>query len=174
MINRKQLESLIEHRNAENPIISLYLNVELPKKLGSELNSLIRRKNKELESDKRYSSEEKSAIEQLLAEIEREMKGRKNFFPGTKMVAFFADTRGFRQEFELPVQFPNRLIIDENPYTKPLTAAHDQFSRFCLLVSNSRKARILTLQAHQLIEEREVFVEEESEGSTNEALKGFG
>jgi len=174
MINREQLSSLLEHHNEKHPVVSLYVNVELPKKFGSELNSLVRKKIKELHESSWLPVEETARIEKLLADIEKKVKAGKNYFPGTKMVALFADTEGFWREFELPVQYPNRLIVGTDPYVKPLSAAQDQFSRFCLLVSNSHKARILTLQAHQLVEEQEIFVEEELRGSTDTSLKGFG
>lgn len=174
MINRGQLDSLLEHHSDDHPIVSLYVKVDLPKKFGSELNSMIRKKTKELHDDRRLAPEETARLEKLLAEIEKRIKVRNGYFPGTKMLAVFADTEGFWQEFELPIHYPNRLIIDSDPYTKPLTAAQDQFSRICLLLSNSHKARILTLQANQLVEEQEIFVEEELQGSTDESLKGFG
>lgn len=175
MINREQLEALLEHHGDRHPVVSLYVNVELPKKFGSELNSMMREKIRELREGRKLPAEEVSGIEKLLSEIEKKIKTRPGYFPGTKMLAVFADTEGFWQEFELPIQYPNRLIIESDPYTRPLTAARDQFSRYCLLVSNSHKARIMTLQANQLMQEQEIFVEEEiQQGSTDEAWRGLG
>ncbi|SRR6056297_65612 len=174
MINRDQIESLMGYRNDEHPVVSMYITTELPKKFRSKLNSLVRGKLKELHETSRYSTEEKENVEKLLSKMEDVLKERTNRYEGTKMIALFADTTGFWEEFELPVQYPNQIVIGAEPYIRPLTAVRDQFARFCVLVSNSHKAKVYALSANQLAEEKEIFTEEEMEGDTDEALQGFG
>ncbi len=174
MINRDQIESLMSYRNDEHPVVSMYVTTELPKKFRTKLNSLVRGKMKELSESSRFSAEEKENLEKLITKMETAIKERTNRYEGTKMIALFADTTGFWEEFELPVQYPNQIVVDPDPYTRPLTAVRDQFARFCVLVSNSHKAKVYALTANQLAEEKEIFTEEEMEGDTDEALQGFG
>jgi len=174
MINRDQIESLMSYRNEEHPVVSMYITTELPKKFRSKLNSMIRGKLKELSQTSRYSNNEKKNLEKLLMRMEEVLKTRTNRYEGTKMIALFANTTGLWEEFELPVQYPNQILIETDPYTRPLTAARDQFARFCILIGNSHKAKVYALAANQLSEEQDIFTEEEMEGATDEALQGFG
>ncbi|MFW5714746.1 MAG: hypothetical protein ACOCXF_00035 [bacterium] len=174
MINRDQIESLMSYRNYEHPVVSMYVTSELPKKFRAKLNSMVRGKIKELNDSSRFSAQEKKGLENLLTKMETVLKERTNRYEGTKMIALFADTAGFWEEFELPVGYPNRVVIDPDPYTRPLTAVRDQFARFCVLVSNSHKAVVYALSAKQLAEEKEIFTEEEMAPDTDEALQGFG
>src|SRR6056297_1577048 len=174
MINRNRINSLVQYHSEEHPVVSLYVNVEWPKKFASQLNSMVRNKVKELHEGKKFSPEEQENLEKLLVQMERAVKEKKDRTSGTKMVALFADTRGLWEEFELPVRYPNRLIVDTAPYLRPLIAARDNFTRFCVLLSSSRKARLFSYQAGRLLEEKVLFTEGEQEGTNDEALKGFG
>lgn len=174
MINRNRLKSLVEHHNDEHPIVSMYVNVDLPKKFASQLNSMVRNKVQELHEKSDYPEKETEALEKLLFQMESHVKGRKNRYPGTKVVAIFADTTGFWEEFELPLTLPNRLRVDPTAYIRPLTGVQNNFLRFCIVVSNAHRARILTFQGNQISAERDIFVEEETVGTNDEALRGFG
>lgn len=174
MINRDQIESLMSYRNDEHPVVSMYVTSELPKKFRAQLSSLVHGKMKELNESSRFSAQEKKRLENLLTKMETILKERTNRYEGSKMIALFADTTGFWEEFELPVEYPNKVVIDPDPYTRPLTAVRDQFARFCVLVSNSHKAVVYALTANQLAEEKEIFTEEEMIPDTDEALQGFG
>ncbi len=174
MINRDQIESLMSYRNDEHPVVSMYVTSELPKKFRAKLNSMVRGKIKELNESSRFSAQEKQALENLLIKMETVLKERSNRYEGTKMIALFADTTGFWEEFELPVEYPNRVVIDPDPYTRPLTAVRDQFARFCVLVSNSHKAVVYALSAKQLAKEQEIITEDEMEPDTDEAFQGLG
>lgn len=174
MINRDQIESLMSYRNDEHPAVSMYVTSELPKKFRAKLNSMVRGKIKELSESSRFSSDEKKGLEKLLIKMENTLKERRNRYEGTKMIALFADTTGFWEEFELPVEYPNRVVIDPEPYTRPLTAVRDQFARFCVVVSNSDKAVVYALTANQLAEEKEIITEDEMEADTDEAFQGLG
>jgi hypothetical protein len=174
MINRNRIDSLVKHHSEEHPVVSLYVNVEWPKKFASELNSLVRNKIKELHESRRFSQEEREKLEELLLRMERSVKERKDYASGTRMVAVFADTQALWEEYELPVKYPNRLVIDHTPYSRLLVAARDNFARFCVLVGSSRKARLFTYQGGKLQEEELLFSGETPEGTNDEALKGFG
>lgn len=174
MINRDQIESLMSYRNDEHPVVSMYVTSELPKKFRAKLNSMVRGKIKELNDSSRFSPDEKKELEDLLTKMETTLKERRNRYEGTKMVALFADTTGFWEEFELPVEYPNRVVIDPDPYTRPLTAVRDQFARFCVVVSNSDKAIVYALTAKQLAKEQEIITEDEMEPDTDEAFQGLG
>jgi hypothetical protein len=40
-LNQQEIQSLVQYRNAEHPVVSLYLNVTPPRKFDTEFNSLI-------------------------------------------------------------------------------------------------------------------------------------
>ncbi|HDQ14685.1 MAG TPA: hypothetical protein ENN41_07720 [Sediminispirochaeta sp.] len=174
MIRQKRVDTLLRHHDEEHPVVSLYVNVEWPKKYASQLNSMVREAVQGIHENSRLAESELTELEKLLFRIETELKGRKNHFHGTKMLAIFADTQGFWEDFELPVRLPNRVVIDPSPQVHPIIALQDNFLRFLVLVSNSYKAKILTIQGHQFVEEQVIFTQEEAEGSNDEALKGFG
>lgn len=174
MTNRNRIDSLVKHHSEEHPVVSLYVNVEWPKKFASELNSIIRNRVKELHESRKFTPEERGKLEKLLFRMEEAVKERKEYASGTRMTAVFTDTQGLWEEFDLPVRYPNRLIVDHTPYSRPLVAARDNFSRFCVLVGSSRKARLFTWQAGRLQEEELLFSGEEPEGTNDEALRGLG
>ncbi|MFP4193449.1 MAG: hypothetical protein ACLFRO_00755 [Desulfobacterales bacterium] len=79
----------------------------------------------------------------------------------TRLVAIFADNDGFWQEYHLPVALPNQIVVEPDTYTRPLTILLDEFDRYCVLVSDARKAKIFSLYLGEFEEEPDVFVEDE-------------
>ena len=65
MINRNRINSLVQYHSEEHPVVSLYVNVEWPKKFASQLNSMVRNKVKELHEGKKFSPEEQENLEKL-------------------------------------------------------------------------------------------------------------
>jgi peptide chain release factor subunit 1 len=79
---------------------------------------------------------------------------------GTRLAVIFADADGLWQEYPLPVALPNTIGVDVDPYTRPLTMLLDEFDRYCVVVADSRKARIFSLYLGEMEESPDVFLED--------------
>lgn len=161
MLERNQLEGLIRHKNAENPVVSLYLNVTPPRKFSSDLNSLIHTTRNNLKESGSYSRETLERLDGVFREIERHVREDLVRTEGARLAAIFADADGFWQEYQLPVGLPSSIVVEPDPYVRPLTVLLDEFARYCVLVADSRKARIFTLYLGEFEEETDVFIEDE-------------
>jgi peptide chain release factor subunit 1 len=174
MIRKREIEELLEKRSEEHPVISIYLNIVPPRQFTTELNSLLHTELRKVREGGDYSADELKELEKLAERIERHVRERSNRFEATRLIAVFADTRGFWREYELPVSHPSRVAIEPTPYTRPLAALQDQFNQYCVLVTDSYKARIFTLTADKFVEHEGFFTEDEIQHSRDESLQGLG
>jgi peptide chain release factor subunit 1 len=92
-----------------------------------------------------------------------ENRVRKDLSPskGTRTVVLFADADGLWREYMLPVSLSSQIVVEPDPYTRPLTMVLDEFERYCVLVADSRKARIFSLFLGEMEEHSEIFLEDE-------------
>jgi peptide chain release factor subunit 1 len=160
MIDRNQLEILANYQNTENPVISLYLNITPPRNPENELNSMIHNTLREIEQDNRYTDKQIKRLKKLMEQIEDYAASALKRIAGTRMVALFADADGFWQEYHLPVGLPSSMVVEVDPYTRPMTMLLDEFDRYCVVVADSRKARIFSLHLGDFEEFPDVFIED--------------
>jgi len=76
------------------------------------------------------------------------------------VIALFADADGLWQEYHLPVGLPDSITVNAGPYIRPLTMLLDEFDRYCVVVVDSRKARIFSLYLGEIEESPDVFLED--------------
>jgi peptide chain release factor subunit 1 len=174
MIRKRDIEELREQRSEEHPFVSAYLNILPPRQFTTELKSLLHSELHRIREANLYTADELRRLEKLADRIEQYVKERRNRFDETKLLALFADTKGFWREYELPVSHPSRVMIEPDPYTRPLAALQEQFNQYCVVVADSYKARVFTLTADKFVEHEEIVSEDEIQHSRDESLQGLG
>lgn len=157
MITAQDVERLRAWRAQEHPIVSLYLNVTPPHPFVSELNSLIHLQKERWATNNAWDKRQLRALEELLARLEQHVRSVERQLERTRLLAIFASADGFWQEYRLPVALPSQLVIDFDPYIRPLTVLLDEFDRYCVVVTDARKARIFSLYLGEFEEHRGVF-----------------
>ncbi len=163
LIDRGELEELVRYTNEENRVVSVYLNVAPPRSYLSELNSMIHTTLRGLSG--RLEADRLRRVEKVLERIERHVGNNLKRSPERiRLAAIFADPDGLWQEYLLPVALPSRMVVEPDPYTRPLTMLLDEFDRYCVLVCDARKARIFSLYLGEFEEDPDVFVEHDVPG----------
>lgn len=159
MITAQDIERLHAWRAQGHPIVSLYLNVTPPHPFVSELNSLIHYHKEQWNTNKTnaFDKAQRRALEELLSRIEHHVRALERQLDGTRLLAIFASADGFWQEYRLPVALPSQLVIEFDPYIRPLTVLLDEFDRYCVVVTDARKARIFSLYLGEFEEYGGVF-----------------
>lgn len=160
VIYLEQIEELLRHRG-EHPVVSLYLNVTPPRPFLGELNSLLHTKRNQLKESGAFTKDELRALDGVFAKIEDHVRAHERSFEGTRLLVIFADSEGLWQEYRLPVALPSRLFVEPDPHPRPLTVLLDEFDRYCVLVTDARKARIFSLYLGDFEEHPDVFIEDE-------------
>lgn len=157
MITAQDIERLRAWRAQEHPIVSLYLKVTPPHPFVSELNSLIHSHKERWGQQNTFSKTQLRALEEVLARIEHHVRSLERQLERTRLLAIFASADGFWQEYRLPVALPSQLVIDFDPYIRPLTVLLDEFDRYCVVVTDAREARIFSLYLGEFEEDLGVF-----------------
>lgn len=159
LIYRRQIKDLIRYENQGNTMVSLYLNVTPPLDISSEWNARARQARREIAHrfDKTALSKLDRLFDRIAEFVIHELKRPQN----TRVVAIFADTAGFWQEYHLPIGLPTRIVVGPNPFVRPLSVLMDEFERFLVLIADSRHARIFSLYLGDFEEHPDVFLTHE-------------
>jgi len=161
-VTLKTVKELNNFRGDGDYVVSLYLDVDgrkFPRKQAyeRELKDLVHQAKKEWlkrrdlsHSQREFLKKDLEAIDQFvrLKFIRKKRKG---------LAIFSCSARDFWQVYPLPVSLPSCLIIDNIPYTKPLTTVLDEYERYCTVVVDRRKARIFTVYLGEIEEHSGVF-----------------
>ncbi|MFP3983707.1 MAG: hypothetical protein ACLFV2_08480 [Desulfurivibrionaceae bacterium] len=161
-IDRKKLNDLAGYRNEKNPVVSLYLNVTTLRNYRSELNSLIHTTLPSLEE--RYDKQQLKGLRQIFDKLEEYARTSLDKLENTRLIVIFTDNDGFWEEFYLPVGLPSQMVVEPDPYIRPLSMLLDEFPSYCVLVCDSNKARLFSLYMGGFEEDSEIFLKEEVPG----------
>ncbi len=160
LIYNEQLEELARYKAAtDDPMISLYLNVTPPGDVSTQLNSLLHTARNEI--SEKMDAEGAERVERVFNRIEKHAKNQILRLKNTRLVAVFADSGGFWQEYRLPVSLPGQLVVEPKACIRPLSTLLDEFDRYLVLVADSRHARLFSLYMSDFEEEPDVFMESE-------------
>ncbi|MCF8104223.1 MAG: hypothetical protein K9K64_01960 [Desulfohalobiaceae bacterium] len=162
-LRQKDLQELIARRNQEEPIISLYLNLSRPQQRSTEVNSMLHTSLQKVKSDDRFSREQQKSLQDLSRKIDAAFHGGKiRLEPRSRTLALFVGTDGFWKEVQFPVIVSHSQVhVSFSPYTRPLTALKNVFTRYAVLVTDSRQARIFTLFMGDIENRHDHFVKDE-------------
>jgi hypothetical protein len=155
------LKELVETERSDLPMVSLYLNLADPGRIGTELNSLVRTAHKELERDDRFDEGQRKALDRLLFEVDRRVGSEVGPETGARLLVVLADTEGLWREHRLPVALPSRLVIQPGPFVRPLSLLLDEFPRYAVLVADARSARLFSFHLGELEESPDVLIRDD-------------
>jgi peptide chain release factor subunit 1 len=153
MLDRNELKEIAQMRDDAPSFVSLYLNVNpLTNPKGEYVilfKNLIRNTIEGL--DKSVHRIVKEDIEK----IESAIMGNKSKFK--KGLAILSSTRKtFWNEYHLSVPVKSELVIDKDPYLKPLFDIIDNYQRYAVLLVDKESARIFMMHLGEIEEYGEV------------------
>jgi len=157
-IYNQQLEALIRYKPGKNEMmISLYLNVTPDANTLTTLNSMIHTTRNAVKE--RLDKDAMQAVEDVFSKIENHVKNNLQRLKNTRLVVIFADTAGFWQEYQLPVSLPGQMVVEPDPYIRPLSTLLYEFDRYLVLVADSRHARLFSLCLRNFEEHPDILIE---------------
>ncbi len=160
MITMEQVEELLSFKANPFLVSSLYLNVNekrfSKKEYAIRLKDLIKQRRQDIKNPD-VTCEIKASLEEDFKKIqdyvEQQFSGR-----GVRgVVVFSSSKKNFWQVYHLPQPVKTRLIVNGEPYIRPLTALLDEYKRYCTVVVSRDKARIFEVYLGKIMEQTEIF-----------------
>ncbi|NOZ63699.1 MAG: hypothetical protein GXO71_01915 [Caldiserica bacterium] len=159
----QSLQRLIGFKN-DSPIISLYLDTSRERiAKGVHIKTF-----KDLAKNIKVRNEEKGKVNDSLRRIQDYLKFEFRRNDKNGLALFTSLDAKLWEVFQLPEPVPDTLIVESHPYIKPLFAVLDRYRRFCIVLIDQRKARLLELFLGEIEEIREI------EGNTLHQVKTSG
>lgn len=159
-IERSDIEELSRFESKSPPVVSLYLNIQPLRRIETEINSLAHQALTEMKQADGADKDKVRDLENLFETFKTHLNHLKPL-KQTRLVALFADMDGIFKEYLLPLARPSRMVINSNPYTRPLSVLLNEYERYLVLVVDSRKARIFSLYMGMLEAQPDIFIEDE-------------
>ena len=149
------LKKIFNYEDTENPVISVYLNVDAarnPKKdYISRLNSMIVEKKAVVEKDTNYSRKQKKNLFELIDRIKSYVNEYFNS-ESTKTLLLYAGVSGIFKEVRLPVNLKSKIIIDPKPHTQILRNLLQNTRKYAVLLLDKEKAQIFLIYLDEIQE----------------------
>lgn len=172
MLSQQHLAELLRFDSGASPVVSTYLTAlhsTTEADAPTRLKALVKRV-REAADDESLDRDARMALRDDAAALERlEQTIVKPAAPA--IAAFSCAGKGFFQVIELPRRVADRVVIDADPYVRPLLAILDEFHRYCSVVIDRRHGRIFEFYMNELRE----CVESIDEGVRKKSVGGrFG
>jgi len=158
MISREVLTELIAFNPEQYLTTTLYLRIEKTPQLSHsiELKDLIKLRKRELETQK-WSQEVKKSIENDLKKIQ-DFVTLEFARDGVNTLAIFScSALKFWKVVTLLIPIQSQLVIQPQPYYRPLSAAIDQHKRFLFILVERAKARLFEICAGEILEHSDIL-----------------
>ncbi|MBI5034924.1 MAG: hypothetical protein HZB51_30735 [Chloroflexi bacterium] len=158
-VTKEQLETLSKFSGSQNPVLSLYLGVQLSEnrkdKLRTKLNQLIHEQGLALRGE---SKEKQRAVK---AHIDKVMKWFETEYDetGRGVAIFSSNHNGLWQTFRLPLAVRDQLVISDRPYVRPLMMLTDESAHYLVLLLDKQTARLFIVYLDE-IQEYDEFKDE--------------
>ena len=144
LTSSSQVEALTRVKTHPYQATSFYLNTDKSqqplKAINAAYKALLNQARTELEQ-KELPKEIKNSLSQDLEKISQFCTQRLTSWKGQGLALFSCSGQNFWQELELPHGPRNRILMDFDFYTRPLTAILEKFKKLCALLINRREAR---------------------------------
>ncbi|HEK86253.1 MAG: hypothetical protein ACPLZD_06025 [Candidatus Saccharicenans sp.] len=139
-----QIETLARLKTHPFQATSFYLNTDKSqqplKAIQAASKALLNKARMELEQ-KDLPKEIKKSLNDDLEKISQFCVQRLNSWKGAGVALFSCSGQNFWQELELPHGPRNRMVMDFDFYTRPLSAILEKFKKLCAFLINRREAR---------------------------------
>jgi peptide chain release factor subunit 1 len=159
MITLRQVEDLMKISSDKYPIISFYMGI--PPVLLIQKKYLVLAKDIAKEGTRslsRFSDEQKEIIKKDTDKILNFV--HYDFEPKAGGIAIFScSPLKLWQVYLLPQRIKGRLVVDYDPYTRPLVRFFDENEKYFIAIVDRKKARLFSMYTGILNERKEVFDE---------------
>ncbi|HIC92419.1 MAG TPA: hypothetical protein EYP21_10250 [Syntrophaceae bacterium] len=160
MVIKYNLEELKSFKGGDFLVASLYLNVDgnkYPKKEYTiSLKGLLKQSRKEI-GRKTKSRQAKDAVEEDLRKIERFVLYDFQRANHKGLAVFSCSGNEFWQVYRLPRPICDTLIVDRDPYTRPLTTLLNECHKYCTILVDHKRARIFEVYLGNIKEHSFIF-----------------
>ncbi len=163
MITFQQIDDLLNYKSTDFPVLSFYVNTDLRHttldKIRILTKDLVKSRREEVEKSK-LGHEQKEALkkdfDKILDFVETmAVEGNQ------RGLAIFSSRGGEMWEvFRLPQKVKNALIVDPDPYLRPLVAILNQYHRFCFAIVDRKKAQIFEYYMGEILDITELLSED--------------
>ena len=144
LTNREQIATLSKFKSDRFLTTSFYLNTDkshlTKKQITLSVKNLLN--NYKMTVEKANLGKKKTeSLKQDLDKINRFCKANLNSHTPVVLAIFSCGKEKFWEVFELPSHPRNRILMDQDPYVRPLSAILNEHRRICLLVFDKREAK---------------------------------
>jgi len=160
MITAQQITELLNYKNTDFPLVSFYINTDLRQttieKIRIVAKDLIKSRKEEIEKSTLAHAQK----EALKKDFDRILNYTNNMIikGNQRGLALFSAHGGqFWQTFILPQKTKNAIIVDPDPYVRPLLAILNQYHRFCFAVVDRRQAQIFEYYMDEIMDITELL-----------------
>jgi len=139
------------------PVVSLYLDLgpdaRRDRTWATVLKNLTREAIERLDDrgDERLVAQEGKRLERLIGKTLPDL--------GRSVALFSSEPAGILREVSLPLPLPNRMVVSNRPYLRPLFREMDEHDRFLLVVIDDNRARLFVSQLGSIIEVADLIEE---------------
>jgi peptide subunit release factor 1 (eRF1) len=144
LTSREQIANLAKFKSERFLTTSFYLDTNkshlTKKQISLSLKNLLSQHKVNTE-EANLSKEKKESLKQDQKRIDRYCKDNLNSHNRAGLAIFSCSHENFWEVFDLPDSPLNRIIIDQDPYVRPLSAIFNEHRRVCLLVLDRKEAR---------------------------------
>lgn len=156
IITKEHIDELLEIKPAGTLVTSFYLNVDPrhtnPTAYKTITNSLLHTKLRSLEKEN-WSKKQLAAVKEDFEKIEYEVTN--SFVPAGKVrgLVIIADgTRDLYLVYRVAQPVKSQVVVDPNPYIRPLVAILDEYHRLMLVLVDKQEARLLEVYMGEVLE----------------------
>jgi peptide chain release factor subunit 1 len=158
MISREVLSELIAFNPEQYLTTTLYLRIEKTPQLSHsiELKDLIKIRRRELETQK-WSQEVKKSLETDFKNIQ-DYVNLEFARDGVSTLAIFScSALKFWKVVTLQIPIQSQLVIQPQPFHRPLSSVLDQHKRFLFILIERAKARLFEISAGEILEHSDIL-----------------
>jgi len=161
IITIEDVRKLLEFKPEEALVTSFYLNVDPRHVPASKFTTLTRN----LLREKQQSLEKEDWPQELLDSVREDFKKIENFVVNhfelkgrVRGLVIIADAaHDFFQVYRIAQPVKSRVVVDPNPYIRPLVAILDEYHRLMLVLLDQREARLLEVYMGEILEHKAYY-----------------
>ena len=154
MLTRKELKELASHMLKESFYVSLYLDVD-PK--NNPKDAWLRHfKNMAKDVTEKLNAEDRARVQPDIDKMDKFLINRPEGMQ-RGLVVFSSQASNFWRHYHTALPFTNQMIIEHDPYIKPLAAMTDVYQHYMIIIVRGTRARILLADMGQ-IEETSIVI----------------
>jgi hypothetical protein len=160
MITTETIHRITRFDGGKLPVVSMYVELDAARRdrgsLPTHASSLlheIRPMSKDQSVDREVRLSLRGDVERIEAELTEER------LTAGSVAIFSCSGNGFYEEVQLPRRVHDRIVVDANPWVRPMLAVLDEYHRTCVLIVDKEMARTWELYQGEITETSAVLDE---------------